>query len=162
MFGDPTRPDENVRREARDAAGADRPCVVRWLYGGLGLLFVGLGTLGAVLPGLPTTIFLLGATWCFARSFPELSERLLGARLFRPFRPWIVPGGRVSRRSRVAALLAMWAAITLSVHLFLVAQPPRWVWAGVVVALGGIGTWFVVRHGRGPEVRGVGAERASA
>lgn len=122
--------------------------MVRWLYGALGVLFVGLGVLGAILPGLPTTIFLIGATWCFARSFPALSERVLSARIFRPFRAWIVPGERVSRRSKVISLLAMWAAITLTVHLLLSGEPPQWVWAGVMVGLGGIGTFFIVRHGR--------------
>ena len=121
---------------------------MRWLYAGLGILFVGLGAIGAVLPGLPTTVFLICAMWCFARSFPELSDRLLSARLFRPFRGWLVPGGRVSRRSKVVSLLAMWAAITLTVHLLLSAEEPGWGWSGVIVGLGCIGTWFIVRHGR--------------
>jgi len=135
---------------------------VRWLYAALGLLFVGLGVLGAILPGLPTTIFLIGATWCFARSFPELSDRLLGIPLFRPFRAWIVPGGRVSRRSKIISLLAMWAAITLTVHLLVSADPRQWLWAGVVVALGGIGTWFIVRHGRAAPSPEAPPEKSSA
>lgn len=132
------------------ALGAERPRVVRWLYASLGVFFVGLGAIGAVVPGLPTTIFLIGAMWCFARSFPELSERLLAVRLFRPFRAWLVPGERVSRRTKGVALLVMWVAITFTVHLFLIADPRQWTWAGVVVALGCIGTWFIVRHGRAP------------
>ena len=125
-----------------------RSPVGRWIFGGLGVLFVGLAVLGALLPGLPTTIFLIGATWCFARSFPELADRLLDMRIFRPFRAWLVPGGRVSRRSKITALLMMWGAITFTVHLALSAQTPNWILAGVVVALGGIGTYFIVRHGR--------------
>ena len=122
--------------------------VRRWLFGALGALFVGLAVLGALLPGLPTTIFLIGATWCFARSFPQVSERLLNAKLFRPFRAWMVPGGQVSRRSRVTALMMMWAAITLTVHLALSAASPNWILAGTVVILGLVGTWFIARHGR--------------
>ena len=139
-----------------------RSRVARWLYAGLGMLFVGLGALGAVLPGLPTTIFLIGATWCFARSFPELSDRLLGTKLFRPFRAWIVPGERVSKRSKVFALLLMWAAITLTVHLLLGGEPRRWWGAGLVVVLGFVGTWFIVRHGASRRSSGPTSERAPA
>ncbi len=120
----------------------------RLLFGGLGVLFVGLAVLGALLPGLPTTVFLIGATWCFARSFPHVADRLLDMRIFRPFRAWLVPGGRVSRRSKLTALLMMWAAITLTVHLALSAETPNWILAVTVVVLGGIGTFFIVRHGR--------------
>ena len=42
----------------------------------------------------------------------------------------------------------MWAAITLTVHLLLAGERPAWIWAGMVCGLGGVGTWFIVRHGR--------------
>lgn len=44
----------------------------------LGFVCVGLGGLGIVVPGLPTTIFFIGAAACFTRSSPRLEAWVLG------------------------------------------------------------------------------------
>jgi hypothetical protein len=43
----------------------------------LASVFLGLGALGVVLPGLPTTPFLLVAAWAGTRGWPALEARLL-------------------------------------------------------------------------------------
>ena len=45
---------------------------------GLGLIFVAIGSIGVIVPGLPTTIFMIAAAGCFARSSPRLEKWLLG------------------------------------------------------------------------------------
>jgi uncharacterized membrane protein YbaN (DUF454 family) len=121
----------------------------RFVLIAVGLLLVGLGVVGAILPGLPTTIFLIGASWCFARSCPWLEERLLEARIFRPFRGYLEKDGHVSPRAKAGSIAVMWIAISISAYLFCAGENPMHWLAGLIVGLGGIGTWFILRHGNG-------------
>lgn len=74
-----------------------------------------LAILGAVLPGLPTTPFLLLTSYCLVRSSKRLHGRLLEMRLFGPvLRDWQIHRG-VQRgvKSRSIALIAVFVAATL-------------------------------------------------
>ena len=50
----------------------------------LGWCFFGLGAIGTVVPGLPTTPFMLLALWGFARSSQRFHDWLFNHRLFGP------------------------------------------------------------------------------
>ena len=86
----------------------------RWARGALialGTVFVGLGMLGALLPLLPTTPFLLLAAACYARGSERFYRWLLNNRLFGPsIRAW--------RRDRSMPVKAKRTAIILVVITF--------------------------------------------
>lgn len=67
----------------------ERSSFVRIAYAAAGSLCVAIGAVGIVLPGLPTTPFLLLASWCFGRSSRRLENALLRSRFFGPLiRDW--------------------------------------------------------------------------
>lgn len=80
----PAEPPEQVDKPRRARGRAQV-----LFYRGLGIAFVGLAAIGAVLPLMPTTVFLLLAVWAFARGAPELGERLYADPRFGPLlRDW--------------------------------------------------------------------------
>jgi len=57
---------------------------MRAVYFVLGLCFFALGALGVIVPGLPTTVFMILALWAFARSSQRFHDWLYHHRLFGP------------------------------------------------------------------------------
>lgn len=85
------------------------------IYLSVGCLFVGIGAIGALLPILPTTPFLLLASFFFVRSSPRLNDWLLRSPLFGPFlRDWRDRRG-VRPRVKLIAVLVVLVTIATSI-----------------------------------------------
>ncbi|MEM9373498.1 MAG: YbaN family protein, partial [Planctomycetota bacterium] len=116
----------------------------------------GVGWVGVFVPGLPTTVFLLIASWCFARSCPWLTEKLIHNRVFGPFVRYLEPGAVMPLKARVISLAMMWTAIVVSCWWVSKLGAP-WFVPGLIGTAGLAGTWFIARQGRGS--RGSARER---
>lgn len=111
------------------------------MYIVLGLFFVGLGFVGAILPGLPTTPFLLLASYFFVRSSKRLNNWLLHSRMFGGFiRDW-QRHRAVRPRVKLVALTVIPVVLLSSVTL---GNLP-WYLNLLIVALGAVGVLVVVR-----------------
>ena len=76
------------------------------VYRALGVVSVALGVIGAILPLLPTTPFLILAAYFFARSHPEWEARLLAHPQAGPaIRAWRDHGAIPLIAKRTAAVL---------------------------------------------------------
>jgi uncharacterized membrane protein YbaN (DUF454 family) len=73
----------------------------------VGLLFVALGLIGIILPGLPTTIFLIAAAACFAKSSPTLHNWLMYHQWFGPILYNWQQSRTIPRKAKILALLSM-------------------------------------------------------
>lgn len=100
-------------------------------YRALGLGALGLGILGAFLPLLPTTVFLIIAAWAFGKSAPKLRARLYAHRRFGPtLRAWDQRGA-IPPRAKLAAVIGM----GLSLVLVMLTTANPWIPMGVGAVL---------------------------
>ena len=105
------------------------------LYKPLGVVFLLLGAAGVVLPVLPSTPFVLLAAWLFARSSPEWHARLLRSELFgNMIRNW-ESRRCISLRTKLIALLSMFAAGTGSI-LFAMEDAALRIGTGILIGIG--------------------------
>lgn len=97
----------------------------------LGVICVGLGIVGAFVPVMPTTIFLILAVGCFSKSDPRLERRLLDHPRFGP----VLSDWRSTKSIRRKTKFVAIATIIVTISLSVLAIHKTWVQALV----GGIG-----------------------
>lgn len=104
---------------AESSRGGEARCTgIQWLLRGLGIFALALGIVGAFLPVMPTTIFLLVALWAFSRSSPRFHRWLYEhPRLGPPLRAWhehrVIPV-----RAKAAAIGMMAGSLLLTAAVF--------------------------------------------
>ncbi|MBX9959938.1 MAG: YbaN family protein [Burkholderiaceae bacterium] len=112
--------------------------LARAVYLGLALLFLVLGIVGAFLPVLPTTPFILLSAWAAARSSPRLLGWLENHTAFGPMiRDWR-RGGVVSRKAKWMSsgfMAASGAWLLWSSH-------PRWAAWAAIACMGCVAVWL--------------------
>jgi uncharacterized membrane protein YbaN (DUF454 family) len=108
-----------------------------WLLGGL--VAVALGSIGIVVPGMPTTVCFIVAAWCFSHSSPRLERWVLSLPRIGPMVRDYRAGLGMPRRAKVIAISMIVVFVTLSVVVFIGTWPVR----AVVLALGAIGVAYI-------------------
>ncbi len=103
-----------------------------------GWMAVALGTIGIVVPGLPTTGFFVLAAACFAKSSPRFERWVLDLPGVGPMVRDHRAGLGMPRRAKVMAITMMLVACSLS-SLALGAP----ILAAVILGAGAVGTWYI-------------------
>jgi len=119
----------------------------RYVYIGLGLLCVGLGAMGVAVPGLPTTPFLLLASWLLYRSSPRLQRWLLESWLGKYIRSYNRRGG-MTVAQKIGAVGMMAAMVALSTWVFIPAGSVARIIVPVAGAVGALTVIFAVPNAK--------------
>ena len=101
---------------ASEIAGCEKKGkkVTRALWLVAGLICVGLGTIGMVLPILPTTPFLLAAAACFCKSSTRMYNWLLNNKWFGEYIKNYREGKGIQMKTKIVALTVLWVTISVS------------------------------------------------
>ena len=114
---------------------------MRPLYLAGGIISVGLGAVGAVLPIMPTVPFLLLAAYCFARSNPAWEARLLDHPQWGPqLREWRERRA-ISRRAKMAAIGGMTVGAVFT--WYTLGAPWYYISVAILIICGG---WIATRN----------------
>ncbi len=128
---------ETVDVKARPA----RVLLIRWILIVVGTLSLALAGLGVLLPGLPTTPFVLLAAACYIRSSERLYRWLLSNRLFRSIiQTWQRERG-LTLNTKLITFALVWLLLG-SAALFLVESL---VMRGLLIGLAVVKTIVLIR-----------------
>ena len=105
-----------------------------------GLLFLGLGIAGYILPGLPGTIFLIISASCFVRSNDRMYRWVTEHRIFGKLIKNYLETGSMPKRAKVISVLFIWIFTGVSLWV------PEYglLFKIPIISLAIIGTWYIL------------------
>ena len=110
----------------------------------LGVIFTGIGLIGIVVPGLPTTPLMILAAACFAKSSQRFYDWIINNRMFGEHVKNYREGNGIPKRSKPVILGTMWAFVLFAVFIAIPDSAPE-ISRNATVILAVIGTIFILR-----------------
>ena len=112
---------------------------ILWIL--LGSTFVGIGTLGIFIPGLPTTIFMILAAACYIRSSEKLYNFVVQNKYFGETVRDFLETGSMALKAKVFSLGSMWVFTGISI----IWAPYGWLFFKIpVLSLALVGTIYIL------------------
>jgi len=108
--------------------------MLRYIYIFLGSVSVFIGLVGILVPGLPTTVFLLIAAAMYAKGSQRIYNALVQSKFLGAYIRNFRKG--MSLQEKIRAMSMMWTMILISVIFFI----DQMAFRALVVALGVVGT----------------------
>ena len=106
----------------------------------IGLICLGIGIVGYVLPGLPGTIFLIIAATLFVRSSDRLYKIVISNRFFGRQVDAFLRTGAMPLKAKILSLVSMWIFSFISIFL----TPYIWLFKIPILLLAIVGTVYIL------------------
>ena len=108
----------------------------------MGMIFTGLGMVGIIVPGLPTTIFMILAAGCFFRSSTKMYNWIVSHPLFGDQVLRFREGAGKPKKVKYLSIVTMWTFIMFAVFIGLQNSA---VWIKYFIVLSGAtGTFYII------------------
>ena len=135
--------DEDILEAILDMHKPSKNPIVRWLWTGLGSIFVVFAAIGTVVPGWPTTSWLVAAGFCFGRSSRRMFRWLLTNRIFgNALLEYYKAGRALPLHSKIVIIGIISLVSAFSIYIVTKLGDPGFGQATIaIVAL--VGIWFV-------------------
>jgi uncharacterized protein len=88
---------------------------IKFLYVVLGTLSLITGIIGIIVPGLPTTVFLLFAATMYFHSNKRIHDKLLANRYLGNYIRRFREGQGMNNRDKIISLMMMWIMIVIAI-----------------------------------------------
>ena len=135
--------DEDILEAILDMHKPSKNPIVRWLWTGLGSIFVVFAAIGTVVHGWPTTSWLVAAGFCFGRSSRRMFRWLLTNRIFgNALLEYYKAGRALPLHSKIVIIGIISLVSAFSIYVVTKLGDPGFGQATIaIVAL--VGIWFV-------------------
>jgi uncharacterized membrane protein YbaN (DUF454 family) len=116
--------------------------LIRFAWVAFGLLMVGMGILGAILPLIPGTVFFLLAAFAFAKSSEKFYKMLIHNRWVGPHLQNYLEEKFIPIKTKIIIISSLWISITISAVYFM-----EVFWGRAVMFVVAIGvTIYIIFH----------------
>jgi len=113
--------------------------IKKYFWMGLGFLSLGMAYIGVIVPGIPFSIFLVFAAYCFAKSSPRMHKWLYNHKYFGPFLTNWVQKRVFPTKGKYAMVLVM--ASSLAFLYFSTGNLKAFAWSGGFMVFVAIWAW---------------------
>ena len=101
----------------------------KWLYISVGIIGLGLGAVGAVMPMLPAFPFLMLAAYCFGKSSERLDQWFRNTKLYKDNLEDYVSGRGMTRKAKIRVVIT----VTVLMSIGFLIMFGKWIFIGCAV-----------------------------
>ena len=117
---------------------------LRAFWFSIGMVLSGIGMIGIIVPGLPTTIFMILAAGCFFRSSRPMYQWVVSHPIFGKHVLRFRKGEGMPQKAKYISIITMWGFVVFAVFF---ALPGSIIWIKYFILLSAVtGTFYIIKQ----------------